>query len=164
MVCICLTWRHLWRTFGELLAEVWRKYGGERKLAPQLLHAGRQRVHPYHFDFLNLGKEAQERDLEKALVQHNRDFLLELGVGFAFVGSQYSLVVGGKDYRIDLLFYHFRLHYFVVIDLKMVEFEPEFSGKMNFYVSAVDDLLRSPDDNPTIGIILYKSKNKAVAE
>jgi predicted nuclease of restriction endonuclease-like (RecB) superfamily len=92
---------------------------------------------PYNFDFLSLGKEAQERELENALVKHIREFLLELGVGFAFIGSQFTIQVSGKEYRLDLLFYHFRLHCFVVIDLKTVEFEPEFSGKMNFYVSAV---------------------------
>ena len=119
---------------------------------------------PYSFDFLSLGKEALERDLESALIQHIREFLLELGVGFSFVGSQYPLVVDGKEYRIDLLFYHFRLHCFVVIDLKVVEFEPEFSGKMNFYVSAVDDLLRGANENPTIGIILCRTKSKTVAE
>jgi len=119
---------------------------------------------PYHFDFLNLGEAAQERDLEKALVAHMRDFLLELGVGFAFVGSQYRLEVGGEDFYIDLLFYHLSLRCYIVIDLKMTEFKPEFSGKMNFYVSAVDDLLRHADDRPTIGIVLCKSKNKAVAE
>jgi predicted nuclease of restriction endonuclease-like (RecB) superfamily len=119
---------------------------------------------PYHFDFLNLGTAAQERDLETALVTHIREFLLELGVGFAFVGSQYHLVVGGEDFYIDLLFYHLHLRCFVVIDLKMTEFKPEYSGKMNFYVSAVDDLLRHPDDQPTIGIVLCKSKNNAVAE
>ena len=119
---------------------------------------------PYCFDFLSLGENAQERDLENALVNHIREFLLELGVGFAFVGSQYRLEVGGEDFYIDLLFYHLRLRCYVVIDLKMTEFKPESSGKMNFYVSAVDDLLRHPDDQPTIGIILCKSKNKAVAE
>ncbi len=119
---------------------------------------------PYNFDFLSLGKEAQERDLENALVAHIRDFLLELGVGFAFVGSQYPIEVSGKQYRLDLLFYHFRLHCFVVIDLKVVEFEPEFSGKMNFYVSAVDDLLREEDDRPTIGIILCKTQDKTIVE
>jgi predicted nuclease of restriction endonuclease-like (RecB) superfamily len=119
---------------------------------------------PYNFDFLSLGKEIQERDLEKALVNHIREFLLELGVGFAFVGSQYHLEVGGEDFYLDLLFYHLRLRCFVVIDLKMSEFKPEYSGKMNFYVSAVDDLLRHSDDRPTIGMILCKSKNRAVAE
>lgn len=112
---------------------------------------------PYNFDFLNLGKQAQERDLENALVSHIREFLLELGMGFAFIGSQFPIQVSGKDFRIDLLFYHFRLHCFVVVDLKTVEFTPEFSGKMNFYVSAIDEILRSPQDNPTIGIILCKT-------
>lgn len=119
---------------------------------------------PYNFDFLTLGQEAQERDLERGLIDHIRDFLLELGAGFAFVGSQYPLEISGQDYRLDLLFYHFRLRCFVVIDLKMVEFQPEFSGKMNFYVSAVNATLKHPDDQPTIGIILCKSKDKTIAE
>ena len=119
---------------------------------------------PYNFDFLSLGQAAQERELEGALVNHIRAFLLELGVGFAFVGSQFPLQVSGKEYRLDLLFYHFRLHCFVVIDLKTVEFEPEFSGKMNFYVSAVDDLMRSPHDQPTIGIILCKTQDRTIVE
>ena len=119
---------------------------------------------PYNFDFLSLGKEAQERELENALVKHIREFLLELGVGFAFIGSQFPIQVSGKEYRLDLLFYHFRLHCFVVIDLKTVEFEPEFSGKMNFYVSAVDDLMRNPQDNPTIGIVLCKTQDNTIVE
>ncbi len=119
---------------------------------------------PYNFDFLTLGKEAQERDLERALVDRIRDFLLELGAGFSFVGSQYPIEVSSQEYRLDLLFYHLKLRCFVIIDLKMVEFQPEFSGKMNFYVSAVNAILRHPDDQPTIGIILCKSKNKTVAE
>ena len=119
---------------------------------------------PYNLDFITLREDALERDLEHALVTHIRDFLLELGVGFAFMGSQYVLEVDGKEYRLDLLFYHIRLRCFIVIDLKMGEFEPEFSGKMNFYVSAVDDLLRHPNDQPTIGLILCKSKSKTTAE
>jgi len=119
---------------------------------------------PYNFQFLELEEAAQERDFEKALVDHIRAFLLELGVGFAFLGSQYSLEIGGQEYKIDLLFYHVKLHCYVVIDLKMVEFAPEFSGKMSFYIAAVDDLLRSEGDNSTIGIILCKSKNKATVE
>jgi predicted nuclease of restriction endonuclease-like (RecB) superfamily len=119
---------------------------------------------PYNFDFLSLGKEAQERDLEKALIEHIRDFLLELGVGFAFVGSQYHLEVGNQDFYIDLLFYHLHLRCYVVIDLKIEDFKPEFSGKMSFYVSAVDDLLRHPDDKPTIGMILCKTKNQTIVE
>ncbi|HCF27702.1 MAG TPA: DUF1016 domain-containing protein [Cyanobacteria bacterium UBA11049] len=119
---------------------------------------------PYSFDFLNLGEEVLERDLERALIAHIRDFLLELGVGFAFVGSQYPLEVGGEDFYIDLLFYHLNLRCYIVIDLKIEEFKPEFSGKMNFYINAVDDLLRHLDDRPTIGMILCKSKNKVIAE
>ena len=119
---------------------------------------------PYNFSFLTLGKDAQERDLESALVTHIRDFLLELGMGFAFMGSQYPVTVDGKEYRLDLLFYHVRLRCYVVLELKMVEFEPEFSGKLNFYVSAIDDLLRHEHDQPTIGIILCKSKQKTTVE
>ncbi len=119
---------------------------------------------PYNFGFLSLGKEAQERDLENALIDHMRDFLLELGVGFAFVVRQYHLEMVGEDFYIDLLFYHLRLRCFVVIDLKMDKFKPEFSGKMSFYVSAIDDLLKHPDDQPTIGIILCKTKNQTIAE
>lgn len=119
---------------------------------------------PYTFDFLSFGAEAQERDLERALVERMRDFLLELGVGFAFVGSQYHLEVGGEDFYVDLLFYHLRLRCYVVIDLKMGDFKPEYSGKMSFYVSAIDDRLRHPDDRPTIGLILCKSRNQTIAE
>ena len=119
---------------------------------------------PYRLDFLDLGKEVQERDLETALVRHIRDFLLELGVGFAFVGNQYHLEVGGDDFYLDLVFYHLKLRCFIVIDLKMGNFEPAFTGQMGFYISAVDSLLRHPDDQPTVGIILCKSKNKVVAE
>jgi predicted nuclease of restriction endonuclease-like (RecB) superfamily len=118
----------------------------------------------YNFDFLTLSKEAQERELERGLLGHIRDFLLELGVGFAFVGSQYPLQVGGEEFRIDLLFYHLKLRAFVIIDLKMKGFKPEFSGRMDFYLSAADDLLRYPSEHPSIGIILCKSKNKMVAE
>jgi predicted nuclease of restriction endonuclease-like (RecB) superfamily len=119
---------------------------------------------PYNFSFLSLSKEVQERELERSLVDHIRDFLLELGVGFSFLGSQYPLEVSGKEYKLDLLFYHVRLHCYVVIDLKMGEFEPEFSGKMGFYVTAVDNLLRTGVDQPTIGIILCKTKDKTTVE
>lgn len=119
---------------------------------------------PYNFDFLSLGKEAVERDLERALTNHMRDFLLELGVGFSFVGSQYVLEVAGQEFRIDLLFYHLKLRCFVVIELKMGKFEPAFSGQINFYVNAVDDLLRHPDDQPTIGIVLCKSSENTIVE
>ena len=127
-------------------------------LAQQILKS------PYNFDFLGLGKQAVERDLERALITHMRDFLLELGVGFSFVGSQYPLEVGGQEFRIDLLFYHLKLRCFIVIDLKMGKFEPAFSGQINFYVNVVDDLLRHPDDQPTIGMVLCKSKENTVVE
>ena len=119
---------------------------------------------PYNFDFLTLAQEAQERDLERGLLAHVQQFLLELGVGFALVGSQVPLEVGGEDFRIDLLFYHLKLRAYIVIDLKMTPFKPEYAGKMNFYLSAVDDLLRHPEDQPTIGLILCKAKNRLVAE
>ena len=132
--------------------------------APQSELAQQVLKDPYNFEFLTLAEEAKERDLEHALIEHLRDFLLELGVGFALVGSQYLLEVGGQEYRLDLLFYHLRLRAYVVIELKAEDFKPEFSGKMNFYLSAVDDLLRHSDDHPSVGIILCKSKNKVVAE
>lgn len=132
--------------------------------APQSELARQILKDPYVFDFLGIGEEAKERDLEKALLEQIRSFLLELGVGFAFVGSQYHLEVGGEDFYIDLLFYHLRLRCFVVIELKVGEFQPEYAGKMNFYLSAVDDLLRHKDDHPSIGIILCKGKNKVIAE
>jgi predicted nuclease of restriction endonuclease-like (RecB) superfamily len=118
---------------------------------------------PYNFDFLTLAEDAREKELEAGLLDHLRKFLLELGVGFAFVGSQYPLEVGGEDFKIDLLFYHLKLRSFVVIDLKTGAFKPEYAGKMNFYLSAIDDLLRHPDDQPSIGMILCKSKNAVVA-
>ncbi|NLZ04340.1 MAG: DUF1016 domain-containing protein [Phycisphaerae bacterium] len=119
---------------------------------------------PYTFDFLTLASDAAERDLERALLDHIRRFLLELGAGFAFVGQQMHLEVGGEDFYLDLLFYHLRLRCFVVIDLKARPFQPEYAGKMNFYLSAVDDLLRHPDDKPSIGLILCKTRNKIIAE
>ena len=119
---------------------------------------------PYNFDFLTLATEAHERDLERGLLAHLRQFLVELGVGFAFVGSQVPIDVGGEDFRIDLLFYHLKLRAFVVIDLKTTPFKPEYSGKMNFYLAAVDDLMRHPGDQPSIGLILCKTKNRIVAE
>jgi len=119
---------------------------------------------PYNFDFLSLGSEAKERDLERGLIAQLQKFLLELGVGFAFVGSQYPLEVDGEDFFIDLLFYHLKLRRFVVIDLKMDQFRPEYAGKMNFYLSAVDDLLKHSSDQPSLGIILCKTNKKMVVE
>ena len=137
----------------------------ERTLPPEQSDLSRQLLKdPYNFDFLTLKEAAQERDLERALVERIRDFLLELGVGFAFVGSQYRLEVEGDEYFIDLLFYHLKLHRYVVIDLKMSECKPEYAGKMNFYVTAANRLLRDERDEPTIGIVLCRSKKRTVVE
>jgi predicted nuclease of restriction endonuclease-like (RecB) superfamily len=119
---------------------------------------------PYLFDFLSMTKEYNERDLEKGLIDHITHFLLELGSGFAFVGRQIQIQVGEKEFFIDLLFYHIRLHCYVVVELKTVDFEPEHTGKLNFYIKAVDCQLRKDRDQPTIGILLCKSKDKLVAE
>ena len=114
---------------------------------------------PYVFDFLTLQADAVERDIENQLVAHITRFLLELGKGFAFLGRQYALQVNGRDYFLDLLFYHARLKCYVVIELKAGAFKPEYVGKLNFYLSAVDDLLRTEGDQPTIGLILCKDKD-----
>jgi predicted nuclease of restriction endonuclease-like (RecB) superfamily len=119
---------------------------------------------PYSFEFLTIAGDVAEKELERGLVAHIRQFLIELGAGFAFLGQQYRLEVGGEDFYIDLLFYHVKLRCYVVIELKTTAFKPEYAGKMNFYLSAVDDLLRHSDDKPSIGIILCKSKNEVVAE
>jgi len=119
---------------------------------------------PYIFDFLALTTEHNERDLEIGLVKHITSFLLELGAGFAYIGRQVQLNVGERSFFPDLLFYHTRLHCYVVVELKTVEFEPEHAGKLNFYIKAVDEQLRKEEDQPTIGILLCKSKDKLVAE
>jgi predicted nuclease of restriction endonuclease-like (RecB) superfamily len=119
---------------------------------------------PYNFDFLGLEDDAQERAIETALTDRITDFLLELGKGFAFIGRQYKLVVSDNEYFLDMLFYHLELRCFVVIELKAGKFKPEFAGKLNFYLSAVDSQLKRPDDNPTIGILLCKKKDKIEAE
>ncbi len=119
---------------------------------------------PYKFDFLTLGEDAHEREIERGLLEHIRAFLLELGVGFAFVGSQYHLDVGGEDFYVDLLFYHLKLRCFIVVDLKTKDFKPEHVGKMNFYLSAVDDQLKHADDKPSIGLILCKTKSRVLVE
>ncbi len=113
---------------------------------------------PYQFGFLSLSQPFVEREVERQLVAHVKDLLLELGKGFAFVGSQVPLRVSGKDYYLDILFYHARLHCYVVIELKEGKFKPEHAGKLNFYLSAVDDLLREIDDKPTIGLLLCRDK------
>lgn len=119
---------------------------------------------PYHFEFLTTADLAHERAIERGLVSNIRDFLLELGEGFAFVGNQVKLEVGGEDFYLDLLFYHLKLRCYVVIELKAGAFKPEYVGKLNFYVSAADDLLRHPDDKQTIGILLCRGKNRVIAE
>lgn len=115
---------------------------------------------PYNFDFLNLGNEAHERDVEQAMMDHIQKVLLELGQGFALVGRQYKLTIEGEDYYIDLLFYHTQLHCYVVIELKADRFKPEYAGKLNFYCSAADDLLRNGPDQTTIGLILCREAGK----
>ncbi|WP_347888819.1 PDDEXK nuclease domain-containing protein [Nitrosomonas europaea] len=117
---------------------------------------------PYRLDFLGLGKETQERAIEDALVKHVPRFLMELGAGFAFVGRQVHVEVGDKDFYIDLLFYHLKLRCYVVVELKAGEFQPEYAGKLNFYLSAVDSQLRHPTDNPSLGLLLCKSWDKVV--
>ena len=119
---------------------------------------------PYRFDFLGLTDKAQEREVEHALVKHVTEFLLELGAGFAFVGRQVLLDVGGDEFFIDLLFYHLKLRCYVVIELKGGKFKPEHLGQLSFYLTAVDAQVKHPQDNPTIGLLLCRSKNKVVAE
>lgn len=119
---------------------------------------------PYLFDFLGLGDDAHEREIENALIQHITRFLLELGAGFAFIARQYRLEVNGDEFFIDLLFYHVKLKSYVVVELKATEFKPEHAGQLNFYLSAVDAQLKTEDDQPTIGLLLCKDKNRVVAE
>lgn len=137
----------------------------DRTLPPEQSDLAREVLKdPYTFDFLTLADDAIERDLERGLTEHIEKFLLELGVGFAFVGRQVRLDIGDDEFSIDLLFYHLRLRCYVVIDLKMKRFRPEDAGKMNFYLSAVDDLLRHPEDRPSIGLLLCKDKNRVTVE
>ncbi|MCF6149987.1 MAG: DUF1016 domain-containing protein [Candidatus Kuenenia sp.] len=119
---------------------------------------------PYIFDFLTLTEPFNERELETELIKHLEKFLLELGGGFAFVGRQYHLAISDKDFYIDLLFYHLKLRSFIVVELKKGDFKPEYAGKMNFYCSAIDDLLKHPTDQPTIGLILCQTKDAILAE
>ncbi|MBN1423282.1 DUF1016 family protein [Candidatus Fermentibacteria bacterium] len=136
-----------------------------RRLPPAQSDLARQTLKdPYVFDFLTLDESFRERELETGLVQHLQKFLIELGRGFAFVGRQYHMDIGDEDYYLDLLFYHLTLRCFFVIELKRGAFKPEYAGKMNFYLSAVDDRLRHQDDRPSIGLILCQEKNRVVAE
>jgi hypothetical protein len=119
---------------------------------------------PYIFDFIEYRKGMVEREIENELVKNITKLLLELGTGFAFVGNQYHIEVEGEDFYIDLLFYNLKLRCYVVIEIKSGDFKPEYAGKLNFYVSAVDDLLKTELDNPTIGILLCKNKKGMIAE
>lgn len=132
--------------------------------APQSQLAHDTLKDPYLFDFLGLGNKARERAIETGLVRHVTRFLLELGSGFAFVGRQYRLEVEGDEFFIDLLFYHTRLKCYVVVELKATEFKPEHAGQLNFYLTAVDRQVKSPDDKPTIGLLLCKTRKRTVAE
>lgn len=133
--------------------------GGESKLAKQMLKS------PYNFEFLHLPVEYSERDLENELMRHITDFLLELGTGFSFVGRQMQLSMpNGQTYYPDLIFYHIPTHRYVVCELKIVPFAPEFAGKLNFYVSAVDHLLRGSGDNQTIGLLICRSKDDTIVK
>lgn len=119
---------------------------------------------PYSFDFLTLRERFDEKELEEGLLNHIQKFLLELGAGFAFVGRQVELIVGDQEFYVDLLFYHLKLRCYIVVELKARAFTPEDAGKLNFYLTAVDRLLRHPDDAPTIGMLLCKTKNEVIAE
>ncbi|PKL42565.1 MAG: DUF1016 domain-containing protein [Candidatus Riflebacteria bacterium HGW-Riflebacteria-1] len=136
----------------------------QRLPSPQSDLARESLKDPYRFDFLGLTEEAHERDVELALMKHVTQFLLELGAGFAFVGRQVLLDVGGDEFFIDLLFYHLKLRCYVVIELKAGKFKPEHLGQLGFYLTAIDSQVKSEHDNPTIGLLLCKSKNKVVAE
>lgn len=155
---------------GQIASRLHLRHGAavtnfERRL--QGVQAGLARAilkDPYHFDFLGLGEDAHERDIESALMRHITRFLLELGAGFAFVGRQYRLEVAGDEFFLDLLFYHARLKCYVAVELKARDFEPEHTGKLNFYLSAIDAQIKAPDDKPTIGLLLCRRKNRIVAE
>jgi len=131
---------------------------------PQSDLANEMMKDPYNFDFLRLSEKVMETDLEKALVRHISQFLPELGIGFAYMGRQYLLKVGKKEYRTDLLFYHTRLKCYVIIELKAKEFEPEFIGKLSFYITAVNELVKDSNDKPTIGILLCRNKDNYEVE
>ena len=136
----------------------------ERLPDPQSRLAQETLKDPYNFDFLTLEEEYREQELELGLIGHIQKLLLELGKGFAFIGRQYHLEVGGEDYYLDFLFYNLNLRCYCVIELKDTAFKPEYAGKLNFYLSAVDDKLKKDTDNPTIGILLCQTKNKLIVE
>lgn len=147
----------------QVLAEKVSNFGN-RLPSPQSELAAQTMKDPYIFDFIPFKADMVERDIEQALVKDVTKLLLELGTGFAFLGNQYHLNVGGDDFYIDLLFYNLNLRSYVVIELKTGEFKPEYAGQLNFYLSAVDGILKKEQDNPSIGLLLCKSKNDLVAE
>lgn len=154
----------------QIESDLWRREGraisnfSAALPAPQSDLAHQSLKDPYVFDFLELSKEHNERELEQGLIKHITNFLLELGAGFAYIGRQVQLQVGENNYFLDLLFYHTRLHCYVVVELKTGDFEPEHAGKMNFYIKAVDEQLRRDTDQSTIGLLLCKSHDRLVAE
>lgn len=156
----------------QIETQLYERQAGARKIenfdrrlpAPQSDLARETLKDPYIFDFLDLGDEAHEREIERNLVEHITRFMLELGKGFAFVGKQYHLEVGGEDFYIDLLFYHLKLHCYVAIELKNGPFRPEYAGKLNFYLTALDEEVKAPADHPSIGLVLCKQRNSVVAE
>ena len=149
----------LWQREGKAISNF-----SETLPAPQSDLAQQALKDPYVFDFLTLRKQHSERELEQGLIEHITHFLLELGAGFAYMGKQYPIQVGERDFFIDLLFYHAQLHCYVVIELKIGDFEPEHAGKLNFYIKTIDEQLRKQADQPTIGILLCKNKDRLVAE
>ncbi|WP_406623098.1 YhcG family protein [Acidovorax sp. SDU_ACID1] len=149
----------LWQREGKAISNF-----ANTRSAPQSDLAAQVLKDPYVFDFLSLTPEHHERELEKALIDHITQFLLELGAGFAYMGRQVPLQVGEREFFLDLLFYHARLHCYVVVELKTGDFEPEFAGKLNFYLKVVDERLRCESDAPSIGLLLCKSKDRLVAE
>jgi predicted nuclease of restriction endonuclease-like (RecB) superfamily len=154
----------------QIESDLWRRQGAAHTNFPAVLPAADSALatqtlkDPYVFDFLSLGPDHDERELERGLVAHITQVLIELGAGFAYVGRQVPLQVGDRDFYLDLLFYHLQLRCYVVVELKTVDFEPEFAGKLNFYLTAVDETLRRDTDGPTIGLLLCKDKNGLVAE
>lgn len=149
----------LWQREGKVLSNF-----EQTLVSPQSDLAQQTLKDPYIFDFLALTSDYNERELEQGLVNHITQFLLELGAGFAYIGKQVPIQIGERDFFLDLLFYHTQLHCYVVIELKAIDFEPEHAGKLNFYIKAVDESLRQEGDQPTIGILLCKNKDKLVAE
>ncbi|AWI80385.1 hypothetical protein CEW87_14065 [Parazoarcus communis] len=137
---------------------------GQRLPSPDSELAQQTLKDPYLFDFLGVSKEAHERDIEAAMTRHITKLLMELGEGFAFAGRQMNVEVDGQDFYIDLLFYNYRLHRFLVVELKAGDFKPEHAGQLNFYITLVDERIKSAEDKPTLGLLLCKQQHRVVAE